>query len=305
MRVSLETNALVSDYLYHSYSPGAPKGPSSKLPRLPQDFDRKSPDPGTHLQHLEMIDWHCHSRDECCFSTYKVHPIHVSLLKVSSSPSEYAMLRSPKKCMCLINMLPRRLVVEAYTLQNMAADLPVCPNLTNIVIYTGNPFCNYTGLNCMNRRVLKRLFSKAPTTPRAVFISTLDYRQIHWEHMAKAREDWKRFRCELIRTATAVDIPREIVLVNLEDLATDWWSRSRSKDMSLVDAANVAFGKTYTHSLNKLVTNPRDSKTVIPKNAKLVKFKFISMETYLASYDWKDVIHEQVAKRWLDQNKAE
>jgi hypothetical protein len=90
-----------------------------------------------------------------------------------------------------------------------------------------------------------------------------------------------------------------MVLVNFEGVAASAWSPDSGgmDDESLAEMATRKMQEAYLAGLGSIGTGVTPHKT--DEDCRKVRFKFVSMTTYLAEYDWEGELTEEQVKLWL------
>jgi hypothetical protein len=294
MRVSSTFNALAAPLLYRSVIIKSDNKAYIPPPPMSTEVIRLSPDRASLQHHVREIHWAYHGKTQCRLVPRERY--RVSLLSITSDLNETQWV-DLNQCYCIEEISPRKLVIKAPELNwHIIDDLVPFPEIDIVSILCDNP---EGGAGRMGRTAISGLYDIIPTTARMVYVCWSDPRASpsSTSLMRYVVRNFIQFCGRLRMTAVSRPGPKDIVLVNIESVVNDLLIDTDRQNKSLAEAATCAYKREYL----KLIELCRRLDEMPPvEGAEEVETKFISMKTYLAEYEWRDVLSEEQARPWLD-----
>jgi hypothetical protein len=248
-------------------------------------------------EHVREIHWAYHGKTQCRLVPGQKYC--VSLLSITSDLNETQWV-DLNQCYCIDEISPRKLVIKAPELNShVIREFFPFPEIDIVSILFHDP---KGGAGRMGSSAIRGLYELIPSTARVVYVFWSDPSasdsEVSSSLLSYIYRNIKQFGWKL-RTISMVQAgPKDIVVVNMESLVIDLMIDTDRQSKSLAEAATCAFNLEYLKTLQTRKEAHPDMP--LAEGAEEVKFKFISMKTYLAVYEWRDVLSEEQARPWLD-----
>jgi hypothetical protein len=287
MRVSSTFNAIAAPLLYRSVKIDNTVKYFFAAPRQSEELvrTRRTADKAFNFGYVKELGYKTHNKKGCTpvsrVRKWDSLVWRVPMLLVSDAPSQ----DECRLCSCLQRISPRKVVYKGDGLENYM-----------------NQFISHTGrettvsimafVSQIFNSHIRLLYEKpAPSLKHSIFI----FPARSWYAVEPAYRHWRSVRNHLFAAVLRSGTPNNIVLVNIESLFAGRLESGEYKDMSAADSASLDTQNEYLKALStgKLI-GLRWYKS--EEEARKVTFKFVSMETYLAEYDWEaEFTKEQVS----------
>jgi hypothetical protein len=261
---------------------------------------RKTRDKRFNLDYVQEVEytqpekWHCMIADSGYGSNSL--SIQVSILEVIDFP-----FGTQKPCSCLRLISPLKVVTRGEGLRHpWVNDISATHGVETTAMMTehvnGSLLEYYIKYLCGNPALKIR---------RSVFIRSPDRPPLR----SFTPKVWHDIQYLLFQAARLNCLPSDITFVNI----VDFTFLHRGNEDSTVEAATLTLMKAYHAFLEKEYdpNRERHKNNVYAKSQLLqvrnkeqamkVKFSFITLETYLAEYDWKGEFTDEQVKRWIKE----
>ena len=296
MRVSSTLNTIAAPLLYRSIIINGTSRPYVKPAPLPKESDIKGI--MSNMAHVKDFTCGYHSREQCflCFPGGK--PLQIATLKVLSGRSPYDnhyWRHATSRCRCILLVAPSKLVFlsqHGHGDWGMMDNVNRSPSVKSISVLLGHSPAS--GVSRGDSE-LGFLYGRLPSATQIFFVLWTTPPRSTPRSLNDRSASWTIFLNRQHARSLMEGCPREVVYVNMETFALDIDDRDRST-MSLAEAATKAEQRTHARFLMDM------DGFVYPAElewARHIKFKFISMQIYLAEHDWQDVLTEEQAAPWL------
>lgn len=297
MRVSPTFNALAAPLLYRSIKIDNTVKFFFAAPRQSDDFvkTRKTADKAFSLGYVKELEYKTHKRSECTplaqLKTWDRLLLRVPILQIKYRASEKAW----PLCDCLEFISPRKLVYKGHGFddEHMIQFIPddtYRETTVSIIPFVSRFFARHIPLLYHSPALrLRQSIFVFPARPS--YASESAYR--HWESI----------RDQLFHAVRRIGTPNSIILVHIESLFDERLEAGEYKDMMAVEAATLDTRIAYLKSLSAASASIAIRQWKKEEEARKVEFKFISMETYLAEYDWEGEFTEEEVRPWMTREE--
>jgi len=296
MRVPSTFNALAAPLLYRSIKIDNTVKFFFAAPRQSEEFakTRKTADKAFNLGYVKELEYKTHAKKGCTPSArlkkWDRLVLRVPILEVNYRTAE----EECPLCDCLRFISPRKLVykgngLDDYMIQFISDDTH---RETTVSIM---PFV----LHWFEAHISLLYNSPALRLSQSIFI----FPARHLYASEPAYRHWESIRADLFHAVRKTGTPNSIILVNIESLFDERLEAGEYKDMMAVEAATLDTRIAYLKSLSAVSASIATRQWKKEEEARKVEFKFISMETYLAEYDWEGEFTQEQLEPWMTREE--
>jgi hypothetical protein len=275
MQVSPLFNSIVAPILYHTLKLDGSKGVFDHVSPTKTIKGRKTLPKNRNLAHIKILDKVIHDPHGCRLHG-KTQGLRVDMIRVIASADDYH-LHSP--CDCLERIGHRKLLQRDWIFSYRA--IPVRREIDTIIL---GPLLQLNGRRQW-RSLAQRLVivvRTGPTPPESDKVQN--------------ESNWKNFEDRLIDTLLQEpEFTRDITFVNTETFIARIAEPHGTENMSRCDLA-AEYMKTRFDAKVKIEAKLSPIITEI----RSTKFTFVTMNDYLANYDWKGELNDEEIRPWLD-----
>jgi len=295
MRVSPTFNALAAPLLYRSMNIDNTVKFFFAAPRQSEEFakTRKTADKAFKLGYVKELEYKTHKKSECT-PLAQLKKWDRLLLRVPILQINYRASGEPcTLCDCLQFISPRKLVYKRdglvdYMIQFISDD---AHRETTVSIM---PLLSHW----FEAHISLLYNSPALRLSQSIFICPANLNPTGYED-----RHWESIRDDLFHAVQKTGTPNSIILVNIENLFDERLEAGEYKDMTAAEAATLDTQTAYLESPH-LVNSPyRRRRWKSEEEARQVTFKFVSMETYLAEYNWEGDFTEEEVRPWMTREE--
>lgn len=298
MLVSPTFNSIAARLLYHTIKLSGNTASLFEAPRMSEEVkaSRQTRDKVYNVtNYVHILDCSDHAQTGCLPQESLSDPLIVypRVLRVVTEILDHRQLRHAGCCSCMNRISPRKLVCfEKGTSIATTTFLPKCADLKTTAIVRDDRLIKFSALfptitfgQNMGRIVCINCLYSSPWIAYAPPFG-----------LTEVSTWFGRFVERMSEAAQRVVCPSDIVFVNL-DLIVARMAREKRDDVLY---ATRTMQKAYPDSIASFA-GKAGRKTA--EQAQQVKFKFISMKTYLADYDWEEDLTEEQVGPWLDTER--